>query len=156
MALTTRMRVVAASLILALPIASAVAQSDDQVTAYALGEVAGELEICSAYFGVASRCIKPQKPNVAAIYENASNRLAELAIASGKPAGISDEAFLAQYRMYLQAMTKAMGKCTNIAVLLERYLDFCQKIAQDADPRLHAWTACIRAGQDKCGGPGLP
>ena len=49
------------------------------------------------------------------------------------------------------------GNCTNIAVLLNKYMDFCVQISQDADPRLRAWIACFHAGQHGlCGGPGVP
>jgi hypothetical protein len=71
---------------------------------------------------------------------------------------VSDEAYAAQATLYTDAMMKAMGKnCTNIAVLLQRYVDFCQRLNQDADPRLMEWIACARAGrEDNCDGPGLP
>src|ERR1700730_16640926 len=48
------------------------------------------------------------------------------------------------------------GDCTNIAVLLQRYLKFCQQLSHDADQRLKEWVACARARQRTCGGPGLP
>jgi hypothetical protein len=70
---------------------------------------------------------------------------------------LSDAAYAAQGSLYAKAMMKAMdGNCTNIAVLLQRYSDFCQRLSQDADPRLTEWIACIRARNQTCGGPGLP
>jgi hypothetical protein len=80
-----------------------------------------------------------------------------LAVSSGRVAGVSDAAYEAMNRIHSKAMMKAMGgNCTNIAVLLERYSNFCQRLSQDADPRLMEWTACIRAKQQTCGGPDLP
>jgi hypothetical protein len=35
----------------------------------ALGETAGELEVCSAYFMVVAACIAPQEPKLAGDYE---------------------------------------------------------------------------------------
>jgi hypothetical protein len=59
--------------------------------------------------------------------------------------------------LYAKAMMEAMnGNCSNIAILLNKYMSFCQQLDRDADPRLKAWVACLRAGQQKCGGPGLP
>src|SRR5262249_7146852 len=50
----------------------------------------------------------------------------------------SDAAYAAQGSLYAKAMMKAMdGNCTNIAVLLQRYSEFCQQLSQDADPRLN-------------------
>jgi hypothetical protein len=70
---------------------------------------------------------------------------------------VSDEAFRAQDSYYTKAMMEVMnGNCSNIQVLLNKYLSFCQQLARDADPRLKAWIACLRAGQQTCGGPGLP
>jgi chromosome partitioning protein len=66
---------------------------------------------------------------------------------------VSDAAYAAQGSLYAKAMMKAMdGNCTNIAVLLQRYSDFCQRLSQDADPRLKEWIACIRARNQTCGG----
>ena len=66
-------------------------------------------------------------------------------------------AFVAQDAYYTKAMMGEMnGNCSNIQVLLNKYSDFCQQLSRDADPRLKAWIACLRAGQQTCGGPGLP
>ena len=59
--------------------------------------------------------------------------------------------------LYTDVTVKAIGKnCTNIAVLLQKYVDFCQRLNQDADPRLMEWIACARASrEDNCNGPGI-
>ena len=133
------------------------AQTPDQVMLGAMGEVAEELQICSVYFLVTSSCINPQRPDLGLAYRQEADRLGNLAISSGRAAGISDQAYLARGNMYASAMMKAMGgNCTNIAVLQQRYLNFCQQLSQDADPRLRAWIACIRNQKQTCGGPGLP
>jgi hypothetical protein len=95
------------------------------------------------------------RPNT---YSVAAEKVGILAINTGRAAGVSDEAYAAQATLYTDAMMKAMGKnCTNIAVLLQKYVDFCQRLKQDADPRLMEWIACAHAGrEDNCDGPGLP
>ena len=124
----------------------------------AMGEVAGELQICSTYFTVVSACVKDQRADLAKIYAAAAEKVGILAISSGRSAGVSDEAYAAQATLYTTAMMKAIGKnCTNIAVLLQKYVDFCQRLNQDADPRLMEWIGCARADrEDNCDGPGLP
>lgn len=135
---------------------SAWAQTDKDVL-QAMGEVAGELQICTVYFLVASTCIAPQRSDLGQTYREAADKLGNLAIATGRTAGISDAAYAAQASLYAKAMMKAMGgNCTNIAVLLQRYSEFCQRLSQDADPRLKDWIACIRGQKQTCGGPGLP
>jgi hypothetical protein len=132
-------------------------QTTDEVMKSALGEVAEELQECSVYFGVVSRCVKPQRPGVAVTYGHAADKVGELAKSSSRAAGMSHEAFHARDAYYTKAMMEAMsGNCSNIQVLLNKYLSFCQQLEQDADPRLKAWIACLRAGQQTCGGPGLP
>jgi hypothetical protein len=86
-----------------------------------------------------------------------ADRVADLAISSGRAVGVSPEAYAAQGSLYAEAMMKSMhGNCTNIAVLLKRYLKFCQRLSQDVEPRHKEWIACIHAKQSTCGGPGLP
>jgi hypothetical protein len=54
-------------------------------------------------------------------------------------------------------MMKAMnGNCSNIQVLLNRYMNFCLQLDHDSTPRLKEWIACVHARQQSCGGPGLP
>jgi len=144
-------------LVMSILVRSVWAQTPDQVMLGAMGEVAGELQTCSVYFLVTSSCINPQRPDLGLAYRQEADRLGNLAISSGRAAGISDQAYLARGNMYASAMMKAMGgNCTNIAVLQQRYLNFCQQLSQDADPRLRAWIACIRNQKQTCGGPGLP
>ena len=78
--------------------------------------------------------------------------------ASGKQsAGVSQEAYLAFSDVLFKDMKKSMGgNCINIAVLLKKYMSFCQRLSQDADPRVKEWIACAREGQRTCGGPSLP
>jgi hypothetical protein len=152
-----RVTTVAALFTAVFLIGSAQAQTPDQVVLSAMGEVAGELQICSVYYLVGSSCLDTQKPELARTYRAGADKLGNLAIMSGRAAGVSDAAYAAQSSLYAKAMMKAMdGNCTNIAVLLQRYSEFCQRLSQDADPRLKEWMACIRARNQTCGGPGLP
>jgi hypothetical protein len=139
-----------------LSVTAATAQTDEDMKG-ALGEVAGEMQVCGDYFSVISRCIKPQRPDLATTYQVASDRIMLLAIAGQQAVGVSEKAIVAQSLAYTEAMMKAMnGNCSNIQVLLNRYMNFCQQLSQDADPRVKKWIACIHAGQQTCGGPGLP
>jgi hypothetical protein len=145
----------AALLAVCLSAVAASAQTNEDVK-WALGEVAGELQLCSVYFLVITSCMTDQRQDLAHTYQEAAQRLIDLAVSSGRAAGVSDEAYVAQNSLYGAAMWKAMPSCTNIAVLLQRYSNFCQRLSHDADPRLKEWIACVRARQQTCGGPGLP
>jgi hypothetical protein len=152
-----RTRGIFAAVAVSIVIAQSAGAQTDADMQRALGEVAGELEVCSVYFLVASACIKDQRPDLAENYRAASDKVAGVAISSGRAVGVSDKVYAAQTSLYTEAMMKAMsGNCTNIAVLLQRYSNFCKRLAEDADPRLKEWAACARARRETCDGPGLP
>ena len=148
---------VIAIIAMCLSAVAATAQTDQEMI-WALGEVGEELQVCSVYFTVISGCLQQtkQEPALSEKYSQAAERIALLAFKAKQSAGVSKEAYLAFSNVLFEDMMKSMGGCTNIAVLLNKYMDFCQQLSQDADPRLKAWIACLRAGQQTCGGPGLP
>jgi hypothetical protein len=70
---------------LLLSMVVATAQTNDDIKR-ALGETAGELQVCSVYFLVGSSCLADQRPDLAATYRQASDKLGVLAISSGRAA----------------------------------------------------------------------
>jgi len=146
-----------AALLACLALAQPAAAQSDADIKRAMGEVAGELQQCSVYFLVVTACIAEQRPDLAHTYQELADKVGKLAIASGRVVGVSDQAYAAQANLYTQAMMTSMGgNCTNIAVLLQRYSNFCQRLSQDADPRLKEWIACARSRRQTCDGPTLP
>jgi hypothetical protein len=148
------MRTFAAALFALCLAAGAARAQTEQEMIWALGEVGEELQVCSVYFTVISGCLRNQRPDLSESYQQAAQRLALLGASSKQVAGVSQEAYLAFSDLLFQNMKKSMaGNCTNIAVLLKKYMNFCQRLNQDADPRLKEWVACFRAHQQTCGGP---
>jgi hypothetical protein len=136
---------------LALSISSVAMAQADQDMIWALGEVGEELQTCSVYFTVVSGCLGHQRPDVSESYVQGARKLALLGASSKQSAGVSQEAYLAFSDVLFKDMMKSMGgNCTNIAVLLKKYMNFCQRLSQDADPRLKEWIACFRAHHEKC------
>ena len=121
----------------------------------ALGEVAGELQQCSVYFLVGSACLENQQElALARTYREMADKVTNLAIPAGRSVGVSDAAYAALGSLLAEAMMKSMdGNCTNIAVLLKKYMNFCQRLSQDVDARLMEWVACARTSKRACGGP---
>jgi hypothetical protein len=148
------MRALAVALLaLWLSAGAATAQTEREMR-WALGEVGEELQTCSVYFTVISGCLGHQRPDLSKSYQQAAQRLALLGASSKQSAGVSQEAYLAFSDVLFKDMMKSMGgNCTNVAVLLKKYMNFCQRLSQNADPRLREWIACIRAHQQTCGGP---
>jgi len=138
-------------------VGSAMAQTADDVTASAMAEVGRELQICSVYYITTSTCVGSQDHDLSNTYLQAADRLGNMANATERATGVSNAAYAAQGRLYLEAMTNAMDRnCSNIAVLLEKYAKFCQRLSRNADPQLSEWIACLRAKQQICGGPAAP
>jgi hypothetical protein len=135
--------------LLALWLGAGVARGQtDQEMRWALGEVGEELQTCSVYFAVISGCVGQQRPDLSDTYQQAAQRLALLGASGKQSAGVSQDAILAFQKLMFADMKKSMGgNCTNIAVLLNKYKDFCQRLSQNADPRLKEWIQCIRAKQ---------
>jgi hypothetical protein len=77
----------------------------------------------------------------------------DMAIDTGRKVGLSQAAITARQKMTTDAMMKLMGgQCINIAVVIERYADFCGQLHRDADPRLQELSAgqsCTR--KYRCG-----
>jgi hypothetical protein len=112
------------------------AQTDEDMK-WAVGEVGEELQTCSVYFTVISGCLQRQEPALSKKYRQAAQRLGLLGATSKQSAGVSQEAYLAFSDVLFKDMKKSMGEsCTNIAVLLKKYMSFCQRLSQDADPRV--------------------
>lgn len=144
----------AAILALCLCTTVAVAQTNFAEMKQALGEVAGELQQCSVYFLVTATCIEQQDRTLSATYHKAADKIGGLSISTGRSAGLSDRAYLASGSLLAETMMKSMdGNCTNIAVLQRQYMNFCQRLNRDADPRLMEWIKCIHASNRTCNGP---
>lgn len=148
------MRIFAVLLLVLYLGAGAMAQTEQEMIISAVGEVGEELQTCSVYFTVISGCLQHQRPDLSETYLQAAQKLAVLGASTKQSAGVSQEAYLAFSDVLFKDMKKSMnGNCTNIAVLLKKYMNFCQRLSQDADPRLKEWIACVRSHQQTCGGP---
>ena len=56
--------------------------------------------------------------------------------------------------MLSEEMMKSMGgNCINSAVPMKKYMNFCQLLNRDADPRLMEWIKCVHAADRTCNGP---
>jgi hypothetical protein len=142
-----------AALILCLGGSAVTAQTNEQIK-QAVGEVAGELQQCSVYFLVLSTCVEQQDPALSQSYRKAADRVGQLSLSSGRTAGVSNEAYMALGTMLSEDMMKSMGgNCVNVAVPMKKYMNFCQKLSRDADPRLTEWIKCIQTSDKTCNSP---
>jgi hypothetical protein len=119
-------------------------------------EVSSELQICSAYDAVMSRCMGQQEPRVSVGYDKSATNLERLARDNKYSLGQSPEAYGVQSEIYRDAMLKATSNCANLAILEQRYATFCQRLEVNVDGRVREWTSCVRGNEKSCGGPGVP
>ena len=131
----------------------AFAQKNEEMK-WAVGEVGQELQKCSVYFLVLSSCLETQEPTLSSRYRAAHDNISRLAISATMAAGVSPEAYTALAQIEAAEMMKSMSNnCTNIAVLLKKYMNFCQRLSIETDSRINEWLACIHASRRSCGGP---
>jgi hypothetical protein len=128
----------------------------DKVIADAFGETADEMRVCSVYLYVSASCLKDNDlHDLAQKYTAAAEKLnnAAIDILISPIIGMSQQAYLAANSIEVKTMMGAMNnRCTNIAVLLQKYSNFCQRLSQDATPRFKEWAACVRTKQRPCPG----
>jgi hypothetical protein len=127
----------------------------DEAAVVAFQEVTSELQVCSAYYDVASRCLASGDPRLSARYAKSSIRLESLAH-KGK-LYVSDNGFNAQSILFFSVlMSTTDNSCGNLPVLIERYESFCRRLEGGVDARFKEWVKCVHNGQNDCGGPELP
>jgi hypothetical protein len=107
----------------------------------AVNALSAELLECSVYFTITVQCVRghpdPSVPRIIENFEEMSKKAGVMSIQVGKIVGVTDAAVGSRMKLITNEMMKSMNNdCVNIAVLLERYTNFCQRLLQDADPRL--------------------
>jgi hypothetical protein len=121
----------------------------DEAGLIALRAITGELQACSAYYAVASRCLIGQAPKLSDGYAKSASRLESLA---RKGAGdVSDRAFNAQNVLFLSVLMGATNNsCENLSILTEAFERFCHRIDSNLDARIKEWIKCAHNNQDDC------
>ena len=132
------------------------AQPDDD-TLTAIQEVTSELKVCSAYYGIAARCLIRQEPQVSHSYAKSSAYLENLARKGELSRDVSSNTFKVQSRIFSSVLLSAAhNSCENLPLLTTPYGTFCQRLERDVDARVKEWVECAREDQIECGGPELP
>jgi hypothetical protein len=119
----------------------ALAQSLSDAEKRAVNELSGEMLECSVYFLVSATCLQgspdPSTPQITKNLNEQGAKFGELAITTGRIVGMTDAAVGARAELIRADMMKAINSnCTKIATLVEKYSNFCQLLAKNADPRL--------------------
>jgi hypothetical protein len=127
----------------------------DEAGLIALRAITSELQACSAYDAVASRCLIGQARKLSDRYAKSATRLESLARKGA--VDVSDRAFNAQNVLFLSVLMGATdNSCENLSVLTEAFERFCHRIDSNLDARIKEWIKCAHNNQNDCGGPELP
>ena len=95
----------------------------DEASLIALRAITGELQACSAYYAVASRCLIGQAPKLSDGYAKSASRLESFARKGA--VDVSDRAFNAQNVLFLSVLMGATdNSCENLSVLTEAFRGF--------------------------------
>jgi hypothetical protein len=119
---------------------SAFAQSLSEPETRAVNELSGEMAECAVYLLISATCLEgnpdPRTPQLIKDLNANASKIGGLAISTGRAVGVTIEGQQARMKLMRDEMMKSLNNnCTNIAVLLEKYSNFCQQLIQDADPR---------------------
>jgi tetratricopeptide (TPR) repeat protein len=106
-----------------------------------LNELSWEMLECSTYFLISAQCIEshpdPSAPRTTSDLRQAAEKIGTLAITTGRAAGVTDEGVAERTKLTFQKLMKSINNnCVNIAVLLDRYNNFCKQLSQEPDKRL--------------------
>ena len=156
------MKQLALIILLGLSVSTLHAQSIENLSPEAASrvytEVAGELQVCSAYFQLASECMNNTQAgagdkmkqlsdrtleNAAVILLMSSTLTLEINGQEYDQAKLWDKTQVSAFRNYernYNAMTSEMMTCQNLSILSTKHLDPCVSHYQDPDALVAKWV----------------
>ena len=97
----------------------------------AYNNMSQDMTTCTVFYMLSGKCLGKDNPELSEQIEKAASVMANLAVLTGKHAGLKDHALVARTNTQmakLQAQTG--GDCDNISVLLNRYGESCKALAR--------------------------
>jgi hypothetical protein len=120
--------VVAASLSLVVVDAQA---ADSTAVRLAYNYMSQDMTTCTVFYMLSSKCLGKNNPELSEQIEKAASVMANLAVLTGKHAGLKDSAMVAQTKIQMTKLQAQTGNdCGNISVLLNRYGETCKAMAK--------------------------
>jgi hypothetical protein len=131
------LQTVAVSLSLAVVNAQA---ADSTAVRMAYNYMSQDMTTCTVFYMLSGKCLGKDNPELSEQIEKAASKMANLAVLTGKHAGLDDDALVARTNSKMAKMQAQTGQnCDNISVLLDRYGESCKSLAshpQDAFQRV--------------------
>src|SRR5262245_48649036 len=85
---------------------------------------------CTAFYMLSGKCLGKNNPDLSEQIEKAASKMANLAVLTGKRAGLEDRALVARTNIQMTRLQSQAGHdCENISLLLNRYGESCKAMA---------------------------
>jgi hypothetical protein len=119
---------VAASLSLVIVNAQA---AESTAVRLAYDNMSQDMTTCTVFYMLSGKCLGKDNPELSEQIEKAASVMANLAVLTGKQAGLKDDALVARTNIQMTKLQAQTGNdCDNIAILLNRYGESCKALAR--------------------------
>ncbi len=126
-----KMRLCILVVIILLVVKPAIAYDMERATV----NMAADLSQCAAFLFIVSKSNEEQAPEVSDAYASFSFNMHEMAIEIS-----NEKVAIARLNMNINKMMNDIdGSFSNISILTNDYLSFCQEMSNDIGPRLQYW-----------------
>jgi|SRR5689334_1604371 hypothetical protein len=89
-----------------------------------------QMTACTVFYMLSGKCLGKDNPELSAKIDKAASVMANLAVLTGKHAGIEESALVARTNIATAKLQAEVGPdCGNISVLLNRYGENCRALA---------------------------
>ena len=89
-----------------------------------------DMTTCTVFYMLSGKCLGKDNPKLSEQIGKAASVMANLAVLTGKHAGLEESALVARSNMQMTKLQAQTGRdCNNISVLLDRYGENCKALA---------------------------
>jgi hypothetical protein len=120
----------AVATLLSLLVANAQA-ADSTAVRMAYNYMSHDMTTCTAFYMLSGKCLGKDNPELSEQIEKAASVMANLAVLTGKHAGLKDDALVSRTNTQMAKLQAQTGRdCSNISVLLNRYGESCKALGR--------------------------
>jgi hypothetical protein len=89
-----------------------------------------DMTTCTVFYMLSGKCLGKDNPELSEQIDKAASVMANLAVLTGKHAGLEDSTLVARTKLQMTKLQAQSGPdCDNISVLLNRYGENCKALA---------------------------
>ena len=119
----------AAAVSLSLLVVNAQA-ADSTAVRLAYNYMSQDMTTCTVFYMLTGKCLGKDNPELSEQLEKAASVMANLAVLTGKHAGLNDNALVVRTKIQMTKLQAQTGHdCDNISVLVNHYGESCKALA---------------------------